>query len=274
MRTILLFLALFPICTELVSQNYPYGIIPTMASSQDVDDSYEELRDALTEVDLEGKPSLRVTDGDTKTEYQSFAMIAAALNEDSITFEKLWNWVKYHSDLNTSHNNMYPWRILEVGELRGPVADGDTDIAIALDLAARRWPNWTDGQYDWDYYAKDYIDKIYDHTRAVSLNADSPNVLGGKRIGHPTDEHYYIHYQAYGYYNNYRDRTEESNWTNTGTEMPSVFQTTVDMQRKILGKYYSDENTNPYYWPPHQVDKNGEVAMMQVIGVLTGALRG
>lgn len=82
----------------------------------------------------------------TTSEGQSYALLRAVWADDKETFDKVWNWTK--NNLKRPGDNLFGWRwgkrennsygfVAQGGE--NSASDADSDIALALILASRRW---------------------------------------------------------------------------------------------------------------------------------------
>lgn len=73
----------------------------------------------------------------TTSEGQSYAMLRAVWSDDRATFDAVWAWTKRH--LRREEDGLFAWkwkgRVLD----RNAATDADTDIALALLLASRRF---------------------------------------------------------------------------------------------------------------------------------------
>jgi endoglucanase len=80
----------------------------------------------------------------TTSEGQSYALMRAVWMDDKETFDKVWNWTK-NNLMNESGTFSWKWGMSENGvpEVldRGSAADGDTDTALALIFASKKWKN-------------------------------------------------------------------------------------------------------------------------------------
>lgn len=85
----------------------------------------------------------------TTSEGQSYAMLRAVWSDDKSTFDKTWQWTK--DNLKRPNDNLYGWRWgklengtydFQPGGGENSASDADTDIALALILAGRRWNDW------------------------------------------------------------------------------------------------------------------------------------
>lgn len=84
----------------------------------------------------------------TTSEGQSYSMLRALFVDDKETFDKTWRWTKIY--LRRKQDQLFGWRwglrrdgmmgFLEDGG-ENSAADADSDIALALILASRRWSN-------------------------------------------------------------------------------------------------------------------------------------
>jgi endoglucanase len=82
----------------------------------------------------------------TTSEGQSYAMLRAVWIDDKQTFDLVWNWTK--NDLKRPNDHLLAWHwgkkqdgtygLLENGG-ENSASDADSDVALALILAARRW---------------------------------------------------------------------------------------------------------------------------------------
>ncbi len=85
----------------------------------------------------------------TTSEGQSYTMLSAVWIDDKDTFDKSWKWTK--ENLQRKEDNLFSWlygkksngewAILEERGGKNTATDGDTDIALALVMAANRWSN-------------------------------------------------------------------------------------------------------------------------------------
>ncbi len=247
-----------------------FGILPQSVTAEDARDAWERFKqEGLTSEHTPGSNMLRqFWRGDTRGEYHAWALIMAVMHDDHETAQQLWNFCKHY--IPKQRVGLVPWLIGEDSEQwRGSnVIDADVDYAIALDMAARKWPNYRDDEdKSWADWATYYIQQIYDTQRAHATNPESPNAISGKGFNRShrayargADEHYYIHYGAYGYFRNYQDRTGNRNWTEEVDGLESVYKAEINLQRPTLAKFYGDADDHPFSWPPHQVRKDGSPA--------------
>lgn len=73
----------------------------------------------------------------TTSEAQSYAMLRAVWADDPETFANVWNWTRANLQVRDDHLFAWKWkgRVLDVNA----ATDADTDIALALLLASRRF---------------------------------------------------------------------------------------------------------------------------------------
>lgn len=75
--------------------------------------------------------------GVTTSEGQGYAMLRAVWSGDRITFDRTWAWTKEH--LQIRDDKLFAWKWKEKVLSTNSATDADTDIALALILAARRF---------------------------------------------------------------------------------------------------------------------------------------
>jgi cellulose synthase (UDP-forming) len=75
----------------------------------------------------------------TTSEGQGYAMLRAVWSNDQETFDRVWTWTKDH--LRVREDRLFAWKWK--GEVidRNSATDADTDIALALLIASRRFEN-------------------------------------------------------------------------------------------------------------------------------------
>ena len=122
--------------------------------------------------------------GITTSEGQSYAMLQAVWMDDKATFDKVWAWTK--DTLKRPNDNLFSWRwgqldnnqygvLPDGGE--NSASDADSDIALALILAGRRWE-----QSDYINQAKPIIQDIWNIETDV-VNNKRYLVAGNWAIG-------------------------------------------------------------------------------------------
>jgi endoglucanase len=105
----------------------------------------------------------------TTSEGQSYALLRAVWVDDKETFDKVWKWTR--ENLKTEKSNLFGWRwgkrpdssygFLNDAD-KNSASDADSDIALALILADRRWKN---AQYTED--AKKILKDLFEKSTAV-----------------------------------------------------------------------------------------------------------
>ncbi len=190
---------------------YAYGILPDNANIADAQRVYNAWK--MIYVNSIGVPEpdrmLRVFNqpngqGFTTSEYQGYGMLFAAhLDDDDTVLQLLWNYVEHH----LNDQGLMKWHIDAEGvaKWRQSALDGDMDIAIALDYAARRWPN-----RDWEERATTYINNIiipgkhsFLRTRPIDTS-EWPRWFRG----------IYLNYLAVAYMDRFSERTGDTRWVN------------------------------------------------------------
>ncbi len=188
---------------------YSYGILPTNADIEDAHRVYMAWKNLYVQSTHVPDPEtmLRVFnrpngEGVTTSEYQGYGMLFAAhLEADDTVLRKLWNYTE--SYLNDE--GLMKWHIDQEGtaEYRQSALDGDVDIAIALDYAARRWPN-----RGWEERAEAYINNTIapgkrSYLRTVPIDTDEwPRWKKG----------IYLNYLATAYMQRFSYRTGDRRW--------------------------------------------------------------
>lgn len=75
--------------------------------------------------------------GITTSEGQGYAMLRAVWSNDRTTFNTVWAWTKQH--LQVRDDKLFAWKWKGAVLDKNSATDADTDIALALILAARRF---------------------------------------------------------------------------------------------------------------------------------------
>ncbi len=92
--------------------------------------------------------------GITTSEGQGYAMLRAVWSGDRATFDRTWAWTKGH--LQVRHDKLFAWKWKEKVLSTNSATDADTDIALALILAARRFDH-----PPYEQEALDILDSIW-----------------------------------------------------------------------------------------------------------------
>jgi len=82
--------------------------------------------------------------GLTTSEGQGYAMLRAVWSNDRDTFDRVWTWT--HENLQVRRDNLFAWKWKDQVLDLHSATDADTDIALALILAGRRFsePSYTE----------------------------------------------------------------------------------------------------------------------------------
>lgn len=75
--------------------------------------------------------------GITTSEGQGYAMLRAVWSGDRATFDRVWTWTRQH--LQVRQDSLFAWKWKHKVLSTDSATDADTDIALALILAARRF---------------------------------------------------------------------------------------------------------------------------------------
>jgi cellulose synthase (UDP-forming) len=73
----------------------------------------------------------------TTSEGQGYALLRAVWSDDRLTFEEVWSWTRGHLQVRGDH--LFSWRWKGMVLDHNSATDADTDIALALLLAARHF---------------------------------------------------------------------------------------------------------------------------------------
>lgn len=194
-----------------VSNAYRYGTLPSNANVEHAKRAYEEWKDLyLTSSSVpDSSTMLRVFNqpggqGVTTSEYHGYGMLFAAhLEKDDTVLQKLWNYTE--SYLN--EDGLMKWHIdtSGVAQYRQSALDGDIDIAMALDYAARRWP----GQ-GWEARAENYISSILKPGKNSFLITDPIDTTEWPQWY----KGIYLNYLATAYMDRFSERTGDERWVN------------------------------------------------------------
>ena len=92
----------------------------------------------------------------TTSEGQGYAMLRAVWSHDPATFTSVWKWTRRHLQVREDHLFAWKWkgRVLDIHS----ATDADTDIALALLLASRRFE-----EPGYEAQALEIIDDIWKH---------------------------------------------------------------------------------------------------------------
>lgn len=198
---------------------YAYGILPENADIADAKRAYSDWKALYVNSIGVPEPSrmLRVFNlpngqGVTTSEYHGYGMLFAAhLEDDDRVLQLLWNYVEHY----LNNEGLMKWHIDTEGvaQWRQSALDGDVDIAIALDYAARRWPN-----RGWEERAETYINNIiapgkHSFLRTTPIDTSEwPRWFKG----------IYLNYLAVAYMGRFSERTGDMRWVNVA--IPNTYE--------------------------------------------------
>jgi endo-1,4-beta-D-glucanase Y/4-amino-4-deoxy-L-arabinose transferase-like glycosyltransferase len=107
--------------------------------------------------------AFQTSDGTVTSEAQAYALLRAVWSDDRDTFERSWEWSRSHL-INT--NGLLAWKWNQQVLDAHSAADADTDTALALLMAGRRW-----GNPDWIAQGTAMAAAIWDHDVAQAGDA-------------------------------------------------------------------------------------------------------
>src|SRR5207237_972475 len=82
--------------------------------------------------------AIATADGTVTSESQAYALLRAVLADDRDAFTRTWTWSKAHL---LDGNGLLAWKWKGTVVDSHSAADADTDAALALLMAGRRWSN-------------------------------------------------------------------------------------------------------------------------------------
>lgn len=199
-RSLAVMLEVRPPLSGPMRSPYPYVAVPVNRSWEVLAGRFQEWKHTqlISETTPDPKTMHRVGNGSfTTSEFQGYGMLLAAyLDADDRLLERLWNFA-WAMSVPERHNLM-GWHTRS-GELIGqaPAPDGTVDIAMALDHAARRWPDsaWPERA---DHYAREL----------TAYHVGSSGVLGGSlgRTG------IYLNYHPMAYIERFYERSRDERY--------------------------------------------------------------
>ncbi|HEU5014398.1 MAG TPA: glycosyl hydrolase family 8 [Roseiflexaceae bacterium] len=133
------------------------------AVNETLTQSYQSFRDRFI-----ANGQVRAAGGYTNASSQSNAMLMAVWMNDQTTFDQLWTWTRMH----LQNQNGLLYRTNEPGANQATTTDADTDTALALLLAERRWNDASYGRF-----AQEMMSAIWDHS-VVEING-APYLAAG-----------------------------------------------------------------------------------------------
>lgn len=229
---------------DLISQAgdpYQYGIMPQNADTADAKAAYETWKSLYITSSGVPDPSnmLRVStthdgQGATTSEYQGYGMLFAAhLEEDDAILQKLWNYAEYYKN----DGGLMVWHIDASGnaEWRQSALDGDMDIAMALDYAARRWPG-----RGWDVHAEIYINSTIAPQKNSFLRTAPIDITEWPRWKRGI----YLNYLATAYMEHFSNRTGDERWSTIA--IPNTYRLlNYSFEQFELPAWFVDEAGQP-----------------------------
>ncbi len=189
---------------------YEFGVTPTNVDPVDAVEAWSAWKNLyLTRNGVPNSDSmLRVSHepnglGRSSGEFQGYGMLFAAhLEPNDSVLQQLWNYASHY----LNDDGLMPWNISADGVVEGPSAalDGDVDIAMALEVAERRWP----GQ-GWGERARTYMDNMLKPPQRSHLKTSPIDTSIWPRW----KKGIYLNYLATGYFEAFAQRTGDDRWT-------------------------------------------------------------
>lgn len=134
-----IFLATYVVYAKYVTpKTQPFSTYTVLSSS------WEKYKASF--INPDGRVIDYSNNGITTSEGQSYAMLRAVWSDDKATFDKAWEWTQ--TNLNRPNDELFGWHWGKkddgsYGFLKNggdnSASDADSDIALALVLAGRRW---------------------------------------------------------------------------------------------------------------------------------------
>ena len=177
----------------------------------------------------------------TTSEGQGYAMLRAVWSDDEETFERVWSWTQRH--LAREDDRLFSWkwkgRVLD----RHAATDADTDIALSLLLAARRF-----AEPDYAEQALAIIRDIWE--KEILVIADACHVTAGDWVQREPVPVIHVGYLAPYAYAEFAKIDSEHPWS-------CVADTAYDVLRWI----YVD---NEIAFPPERIYLDRETGALQL----------
>jgi hypothetical protein len=247
---ITLITTLFVLLTINTEAQYPYGILPQRQNmQQEVWDAYVNFRDNHLVSSGCPDPSNMLRElhgsGETRVEYQTFALLVAIYNDDWPTFRKLWRYCKAISAQNTKPNAtvVFPWYANSSGQLVGKAINAEnSELVVALYEASVRDPSAVDHDgVSFRELAAIGADELWYH----DVCTDGPyysGILGGAgwKCG-DTDQFIYLHYASpWGYFQRFADASGDTRWIEPYTLNGRSYEAADDAIRDIFLKHINN----------------------------------
>jgi len=140
MSIVKLYISPLILCVSLISLGACHSVISN--SAEDPRAPSSELK-AMWEVYKktniqQGRVISWDEDGITTSEGQSYALLRAVASDDAATFDEVWRWTHEHLQVRLG-DNLFSWKWKDQVLGTDAAMDADTDIALALILASRRF---------------------------------------------------------------------------------------------------------------------------------------
>jgi cellulose synthase (UDP-forming) len=179
--------------------------------------------------------------GITTSEGQGYAMLRAVWSQDPATFESVWQWTKSHLQIRT--DALFAWKWKDNALDQNAASDADTDIALALFLAADRFskPAYRDE-------AHRILASIWDH-EVVKIK-DTYYLTGGNwgpDQDYPTIHVGYLAPYAYSYF---ASRDANHPWKALTQSTYKIWEALLQDHSKVLPpeKLFVDKQSGQLLW--------------------------
>ncbi|TMA31081.1 MAG: hypothetical protein E6J87_16550, partial [Deltaproteobacteria bacterium] len=142
--------------------------------------------------------------GITTSEGQGYAMLRAVWSNDPNTFERVWDWTK--KNLRVRGDHLFAWKWKDKVLDRHSATDADTDIALALLLASRRFESSS-----YESEAREVIDDIW-NLEILRVNGAFYPIAGDWARREPLAELHVAYLAPYAY-QEFAKVDKEHRWT-------------------------------------------------------------
>jgi len=179
--------------------------------------------------------------GITTSEGQGYAMLRAVWSNDPNTFERVWDWTK--KNLRVRGDHLFAWKWKDKVLDRHSATDADTDIALALLLASRRFESSS-----YESEAREVIDDIW-NLEILRVNGAFCPIAGDWARREPLAELHVAYLAPYAY-QEFAKVDKEHRWTGA-----------VDTSYAILHWLYFDRGVK---LPPEKIWVDAKSGALQL----------
>lgn len=226
---VIIFIILFSAFIIMITMNKRNNLIDTMADNS----YYYWKRHYLVKVDSH-KMKVVVPEQNyvTLSEGMGYGLLFTASSGDSNTFKMLWNYTKQYLD----ENGLMNWKIGSNGKIMGfgSATDADEDIAYALLLASRKWPN--SGYFE---EASKMINSIKNH----EISSDYTILPGDGWGKNPPLNPSYI---ALKYYTEFGEISEKKYWKKVVEVNINILKENFNKSTGLFPDWINKKNGNTF----------------------------